>query len=566
MLDHIYILTRGEDQYWFDPTGSRLNDLFEITNISSDIRSTPIVGKNETHEQNIEKYMEEFFFQIEHMFVQQCCALSDQEFRPFKTELRDTIGDFALQRKAWLQAIDAHLCQLTQSNAELADMLTRENDLNSEEKQLFDAFLADDLVKPTQIWLGDNHLLYPPILKLLHRHSSKNIHRFCNFFLEMYRDNSRISVEYLFTLLREFKEKRLLALQNDPTQQVIYDLASNQEVANSNANAGAYDDDDEEFMPYLQISMSIFKNVCVSSGITLLGVQTAAEIFAAKKAKKTTLNVFNSADAKHQLAHPSAANAANDPTVNGPSTTIAAHTPTSTTKDVSDDKEGTDGKDAKSANSKTAQVLRKTTCSETLLLLMANYPPPQSELKYRNNFELLCAVVLANRSSEAAVNAASQELFAAAPNPKDMAALGAAGIAPYIKSLALWQAKAERLAQIAQAIHHDFNDKMPYDSETLQKLPSIGPKTAQQILSLCRDQPFTADTHVMRVCKRMGLCSGETKEQIEKQLTEMVDPEVKYYVQYALREHGREVCTAKNFANNCATCIVAAWCKNNQRR
>lgn len=107
---------------------------------------------------------------------------------------------------------------------------------------------------------------------------------------------------------------------------------------------------------------------------------------------------------------------------------------------------------------------------------------PECELNFRNNFELLCAVVLSTRSSSAAVNAVTEKLFAVAPTPRDMATLGTAGITPYVKELALWMIKAERLAQIAQTLHHEYNDEVPTNSKELQKLPGIGPKTAQTVL------------------------------------------------------------------------------------
>ena len=196
--------------------------------------------------------------------------------------------------------------------------------------------------------------------------------------------------------------------------------------------------------------------------------------------------------------------------------------------------------------------------------LAAQNPNPKSELNYSNPFELLCAVVLSAQATDASVNLVTPELFAAAPTPEKMAALGEEAIGNLIKRVGLWRNKAKNLAQLAAILHEEYNDQVPDYFEELLKLPGVGAKTARVVLNVAFGQPYIAvDTHVFRVCNRTGLCLGNTAEKVAKHLPDLIDPEFLMNAHHYLLLHGRYVCTAKNFEERCATCVAAPWCKHN---
>lgn len=196
-----------------------------------------------------------------------------------------------------------------------------------------------------------------------------------------------------------------------------------------------------------------------------------------------------------------------------------------------------------------------------LAALQAQNPHPQSELNYHSKFELLCAVVLSAQATDKSVNLATPKLFAIAPTPQTMMALGAEGIAPYIKNIGLWHIKAERLALIAQILHEKYHDEVPNNYEELLKLPGVGTKTAKVVLNVAFNKPCIAvDTHVFRVCNRTGLCLGKNPAQVEKNLPDLIEAQFAQNAHHYLLLHGRYVCTAKKFEGNCATCVAAPWC------
>ena len=199
-----------------------------------------------------------------------------------------------------------------------------------------------------------------------------------------------------------------------------------------------------------------------------------------------------------------------------------------------------------------------------MVALAAQNPNPKSELNYSNPFELLCAVVLSAQATDASVNLVTPELFAAAPTPEKMAALGEEAIGNLINRVGLWRNKAKNLAQLAAILHEEYKDQVPDSFEELVKLPGVSAKTARVVLNVAFGQPYIAvDTHVFRVCNRTGLCLGNTAEKVAKHLPDLIDPEFLMNAHHYLLLHGRYVCTAKNFEERCATCVAAPWCKHN---
>ncbi len=192
--------------------------------------------------------------------------------------------------------------------------------------------------------------------------------------------------------------------------------------------------------------------------------------------------------------------------------------------------------------------------------LAAANPDPRSELVYRTTFELLVAVVLSAQATDASVNRATPALFAAAPTPAAMAALGAEGIAAHIRSIGLWQAKARNLAELARLLVERHGGEVPGDRAALEALPGVGRKTANVVLNVAFGEATMAvDTHVFRVANRSGLARGATPRAVETALLARIPPARLRLAHHWLILHGRHCCKARR--PECWRCVGARCCR-----
>jgi endonuclease-3 len=186
-------------------------------------------------------------------------------------------------------------------------------------------------------------------------------------------------------------------------------------------------------------------------------------------------------------------------------------------------------------------------------------PAPETELLYRDPFTLLVAVVLSAQTTDAAVNKCTPALFAAAPDPAAMAALGEAGVAPFIRSIGLWQAKAKNVAALARQLVETHGGQVPEDREALEALPGVGRKTANVVLNVAFGQSTMAvDTHIFRIGNRTGLAPGKSPREVEDGLVKRCPPDLLRDAHHWLILHGRYVCKAR--APECWRCVAAAHC------
>lgn len=191
-------------------------------------------------------------------------------------------------------------------------------------------------------------------------------------------------------------------------------------------------------------------------------------------------------------------------------------------------------------------------------------PEPKSELNYINPFTLLVAVVLSAQATDKSVNLATKELFKIADTPQKMVELGVEKLIPYIKSIGLYKAKSKHIIELSQKLISDFNGNVPHSREELMQLPGVGRKTANVVLNVIFSEPtMPVDTHLMRVCPKIGLAEGSTPEQIEKSLLERIPPQFLQHAHHWILLHGRYVCTAKN--PKCETCIINDICLENRK-
>ena len=191
--------------------------------------------------------------------------------------------------------------------------------------------------------------------------------------------------------------------------------------------------------------------------------------------------------------------------------------------------------------------------------LQRAHPHPRTELEYASVFELLAAVSLSAQATDTSVNKATRRLFVAAPTPRAMAALGANGIEPFIRTIGLYRNKAKNLAAASQALVTLHDSKVPRERAALEALPGVGRKTANVILNCAFGEATMAvDTHIFRVSNRTGLAPGKTPLAVEQGLLSRVPEPYRFHAHHWLILHGRYVCTARS--PKCHACAVATWC------
>jgi len=187
-------------------------------------------------------------------------------------------------------------------------------------------------------------------------------------------------------------------------------------------------------------------------------------------------------------------------------------------------------------------------------------PQPASELAYTSVFELLAAVLLSAQATDVSVNKATRCLFAIAPTPQKMLALGADGVAERIKTIGLYRNKAKHLIETCRILVEQHAGEVPRSREALEALPGVGRKTANVVLNVAFGEPtFAVDTHVFRVCTRTGLAPGKTPLEVERKLIERVPAAYRVHAHHWLILHGRYICQAKKPL--CWLCRVAAQCR-----
>jgi endonuclease-3 len=190
-----------------------------------------------------------------------------------------------------------------------------------------------------------------------------------------------------------------------------------------------------------------------------------------------------------------------------------------------------------------------------------NQPVAQSELNFRNPFELLVAVILSAQCTDRRVNIVTPPLFERFPSARELAAASFEEVFPYVKSISYPNAKARHLIAMAQMLITDYDGVVPSDIDALMRMPGVGRKTANVIASIVYDQPVIAvDTHVFRVAHRLGLSDGSTPRAVELDLERHIAPSLRPVAHHWLILHGRYICTARK--PKCDECPLTAWCRD----
>jgi len=191
--------------------------------------------------------------------------------------------------------------------------------------------------------------------------------------------------------------------------------------------------------------------------------------------------------------------------------------------------------------------------------LQAVNPHPTTELDYGTPFELLIAVILSAQATDVGVNKATARLFPAANTPRQILNLGLDALKQHIRTIGLYNAKAENIIKTCRILVEQHGGDVPRDRAALEALPGVGRKTANVVLNTAFGEPTIAvDTHIFRVANRTGLAPGKTPLAVEKKLLKVVPKAYLKDAHHWLILHGRYTCKARK--PNCPECIVRDLC------
>ncbi|CUB04334.1 endonuclease III [Marinomonas fungiae] len=204
--------------------------------------------------------------------------------------------------------------------------------------------------------------------------------------------------------------------------------------------------------------------------------------------------------------------------------------------------------------------MNKAKRQEIFTRLRNENPNPVTELEYSSPFELLIAVLFSAQATDVSVNKATRHLFPVANTPEKMYALGVDGLKQYIKTIGLFNAKAENAIKTCQILIEKHNSEVPQTREELEALPGVGRKTANVVLNTAfRQVAMAVDTHIFRVSNRTKIAPGKNVLEVEEKLLRFVPKEFLLDAHHWLILHGRYICTARK--PKCDACIIEDLCE-----
>jgi len=206
-------------------------------------------------------------------------------------------------------------------------------------------------------------------------------------------------------------------------------------------------------------------------------------------------------------------------------------------------------------------MLKKERYQAFVAYFSTHNPDAQTELNYRNPYELLVAVILSAQCTDKRINQVTPALFERFPEAESLAASTADEVFTYIRSVSYPNNKAKHLVGMAQKLVNDFDGVVPQSVDDLQKLPGVGRKTANVIASVVYNAPAIAvDTHVFRVANRIGLTDrAKTPLAVEKQLVKYLPKDTLAIAHHWLILHGRYICVARR--PKCEVCPITSICR-----
>jgi len=201
---------------------------------------------------------------------------------------------------------------------------------------------------------------------------------------------------------------------------------------------------------------------------------------------------------------------------------------------------------------------------EIFTRLQADNPKPTTELNFNSNFELLIAVLLSAQATDVGVNKATAKLYPVANTTQAILDLGLEGLKSYIKTIGLFNSKADNTIKTRQILVDKHDGEVPNNREALEALPGVGRKTANVVLNTAFGEPTIAvDTHIFRVSNRTKIAHGKNVDEVEKRLIRLVPDEFKLDAHHCLILLGRYTCIARNPRR--ARCVIEDLCEYNKK-
>ena len=197
---------------------------------------------------------------------------------------------------------------------------------------------------------------------------------------------------------------------------------------------------------------------------------------------------------------------------------------------------------------------------EILTRLRAENPNPTTELQYDSVFELLISVILSAQATDVSVNKATEKLYVVANTPETIAALGVKTLKQYVKTIGLFNTKAENIIKTCNILVKEHGSEVPRTREALEALPGVGRKTANVVLNTAFGEPTMAvDTHIFRFSNRTRFAPGKNVLLVEKKLVKVIPDEFIRDAHHWLILHGRYICTARK--PKCGACVISDLCE-----
>lgn len=207
----------------------------------------------------------------------------------------------------------------------------------------------------------------------------------------------------------------------------------------------------------------------------------------------------------------------------------------------------------------------KKQINEILDALKAEYPDACCALVHMDIYQLLIAVVLSAQTTDKSVNKISEALFEKYPSPAALAAANQDDVIDIIKTIGMYKTKSRNIIALAKSLMENYGGEIPEDYDELIKLPGVGRKTANVVLSVgFGHQRIAVDTHVFRLANRIGLVNEKDVLKTELSLMKVLPEERWTEAHHSLIFHGRNCCIARN--PKCNECAVKDLCKYEDKK
>lgn len=204
--------------------------------------------------------------------------------------------------------------------------------------------------------------------------------------------------------------------------------------------------------------------------------------------------------------------------------------------------------------------MTKETIEKILKVLSETYPDAKCALNFNSPYELLISTILSAQCTDVRVNQVTEELYKEYNTPEKIIGLTEEELGEKIKSCGFYKNKSKNILGATREIIKEHNGEVPDTMEELIKLPGVGRKTANVVLSNAFGVPAIAvDTHVFRVSNRLGIAKGDTPEKVEKGLMENVPRDMWSDTHHYIIWHGRQICKARK--PHCEECPLAPYCE-----